>query len=95
MEEKEYPVLEEEGGKDVACEPVATVAVPLTGVHDAITNDELDELDWSHFPSQGPFSEEEAVARIDEFEEQLRNGQVEWITIGDLHAELKKLHPWL
>ena len=47
------------------------------------------------FPSQGPFSEEEAVARIDELEEQLRNGQVEWITIDDLHAELKKRHPWL
>ena len=47
------------------------------------------------FPSQGPFSEEEAVARIDEFEEQLRNGLVEWITIDDLHAELKKRHLWL
>lgn len=47
------------------------------------------------FPSQGPFSEEEAVARIDELEEQLRNGQVEWITIDDLHAELKKRHLWL
>lgn len=95
MEEKKYPVIEEEEGKDVACEPVATVAVPLTDVDDPITDDELDELDWSRFPSQGPFSEEEAVARIDEFEEQLRNGQVEWITIDDLHAELKKRHPWL
>ena len=61
----------------------------------AVADDDLDNLDWDRFPSQGPFSEEEAIARIDEFEEQLRNGQVEWITIDDLHAELKKRHPWL
>ena len=34
MEEKKYPVIEEEG-KDVACEPVATVAVGKAGAKNA------------------------------------------------------------
>ena len=95
MKEKKYPVIEEEEGKDVACEPVATAAVPLTDVDDPINDNEQDELDWSHFPSQGPFSEEEAVARIDEFEEQLRNGQVEWIPSEQAWEHLYNKFPWL
>ena len=28
-------------------------------------------------------------------EEELAQGKVRWIRVDDLHAELKKLHPWL
>ena len=42
----------------------------------------------------GPFSDEEAIARIEEAERDLADPS-KWITIDDLHAELKKLHPWL
>lgn len=58
-------------------------------------HDWIDDLDWSKFPSQGPFSEEEAIARIDQFEDDLANGRVKWIRVDDLHTGLKKLHPWL
>ena len=92
MEEKKYPALDEEDGKDVASEPVATATVPIS---DVTGNDEFEQLDWSHFPSQGPFSEEEAIARIDEFEEQLRNGQVEWIPSELAWAQLYTKYPWL
>lgn len=47
------------------------------------------------FPSQGPFSEEEAVARIDEFEEQLKKGQVEWIPSEQAWEHLYNNFPWL
>ena len=45
----------------------------MTEVHDWI-----DDLDWDKFPSSGPFSDEEAIARINRFEERLRKGEVKW-----------------
>ena len=42
-----------------------------------------------------PVFEEEVIARIDKFEEELAKGEVKWIRVDDIHAELKKLHPWL
>lgn len=97
MEEKRYPILEEEQGGDIACEPIAEAATPVHIPADGVTevHDSIDELDWDRFPSYGPFSEEEAIARIDKFEEELAQGKVKWIRVDDLHSELKKLHPWL
>ena len=97
MEEKRYPPFEDEQGIDMACEPIAEVATPANMSVDGVTavHDWTDDLDWDRFPSYGPFSEEEAVARIDEFEKQLAKGEVKWIRVDNLHAELKKLHPWL
>lgn len=97
MEEKRHPILDEEEGLDMACEPVSAVEVGTTKTADGVTivHDWIDDLDWNRFPSHGPFSEEEAIARIDEFEEELANGQVSWIRIDDVHSALKKRHPWL
>lgn len=97
MEEKKYPKREEEESVGMVNEPVAEpiVASPQTKDGIATVRDWIDDLDWDKFPHHGPFSEEEAIARIDEFEKELENGQVEWIRIDDIHAELKKLHPWL
>ena len=103
MEEKRYPILEEEDGVGRACEPaVGSMAAFSTyddggmSYDDDIASDEdLEKLDWDKFPCFGPFSEEEAIARIDKFEEDLANGKVKWIRIDDIHSELKKRHPWL
>ena len=101
MEEKRYPTIEEEEGMDMCSEPVVE---PVQGYESVTTkrpdgtvevHDWIDDLDWSRFPSQGPFSEEEAIARIDRFEERLAKGEVKFVRVDDLHAELKKLHPWL
>lgn len=100
-EEDEITRLERDTACFRACEPgVDSMAAVATyddmSYDDGIASDEeLDKLDWSKFPSFGPFSEEEAIARIDEFEKELAEGKVEWIRIDDIHAELKKLHPWL
>ncbi len=96
MEEKRYPILGEEESVGMVSEPTSGLAVAFTTYDDGSTSDEESEkLDWDRFPSYGPFSEEEAIARIDEFEGHLAKGEVEWIKIDDLHAKLKKLHPWL
>ncbi len=61
---------------------------------DIASDEELDNLDWSRFPSFGPFSEEEAIARIEEAEKDLEDPS-KWIRIDDIRAELRKRHPWL
>lgn len=97
MEEEKYPILEEEESAGMVSEPLAAPVPdePIIANGIAEGHDWIDNLDWDKFPSYGPFSEEEAIARIDKFEERLAKGEVEWITVDDLHAELKKLHPWL
>ena len=101
MEETRYPQLNEEQGQDMACEPVAA---PVAD-YDTVTtrhadgtvevHDWIDDLDWSKFPSYGPFSEEEAIARIDQFEEELAKGQVTWISSEQAWAQIYEKFPWL
>ena len=98
MEEKRYPIMEEETGVDMASEPVAAVkAEPLRMTIDGETTDHgwIDDLDWDRFPSLGPFSEEEAIARIDKFEDDLANGRVKWISSEDAWQCLYEKYPWL
>lgn len=97
MEEKKYPVFEEEESVGMVNEPIAEAVVASPQSEDGVTtvHDWIDDLDWDKFPSYGPSSEEEAIARIDKFEEELAKGEVKWIRIDDIHAELKKRHPWL
>ena len=101
MKRKRYPQIDEEQGIDMCCEPVAEPMIDYavsatkragggTEVHDWI-----DDLDWSKFPSLWPFSEEEAIARIGEFEEQLAKGEVKWISSEDAWARLYQKYPWL
>lgn len=100
-EENKISQLERDTACFRACEPGADSMAALATYDgasyddDIASDEELDNLDWSKFPSFGPFSEEEAIARIDEFEKELAEGKVKWIRIDDIHAELKKLHPWL
>lgn len=95
MEEKRYPVFEEEENVGMASEPIAAPVADYMPV-DAVAADQdwIEDLDWDKFPSFGPFSDEEAIARIKQAEKDLKDPS-KWITIDDLDAELKKLHPWL
>ena len=80
----------------MACEPaVESVAVfpSVNGV--TVVHDWIDDLDWNKFPSLGPFSDEEAIARIDKFEERLAKGQVHWTSAEDFDKELFAEFPWL
>ncbi len=97
MEEKRYPHIDEEQGIDMASEPVAEVAATPTNSVDNITevHDWIDDLDWDRFPILGPKTAEEAIARIDRFEEELAKGEVKWISSEDAWAELHEKYPWL
>lgn len=44
--------------------------------------------------SNGPFSEEEAIARIDRFEERLEKGEVKWVTSEEVTNHLYEKFPW-
>lgn len=100
MEEKRYPDIEEEQSIGLCREPAVeylreyetvTTRRPegTVGVHDWI-----DDLDWSRFPSYGPFSEEEAIARIKEAEKDLDDPS-KWITAEELDRQLYAKFPWL
>lgn len=96
MEEKRYPTVEEENVGGKVSEPIAA-PVPDTMSVDSMTevHDWIDDLDWDKFPSFGPFSDEEAIARIDRFEERLRKGEVKWISSEQMWEELYSKYPWL
>ena len=95
MEEKRYPTVEEDFEGKVS-EPIAA-PVPDTMSVDGMTevHDWIDDLDWDKFPSFGPFSDEEAIARIDKFEERLRKGEVKWTSSEQMWEELYSKYPWL
>lgn len=102
MEEKRYPTIEEvddgeyqSSGIDMACESPAAVAVetkPADGITEV--HDWIDDLDWDRFPSLGPFSEEEAIARIEEAERDL-NDPSKWISSEQMWERLYNRFPWL
>ena len=96
MEEKRYPKFDEEkfGGK--VCEPIAApVPDTMSASGVAEVHDWIDDLDWDKFPSFGPFTDEEAIARIDRFEERLKKGEVKWTPSEQMWEEIYSKYPWL
>ena len=94
MEEKRYPTAEESFEGKVS-EPIAA-PVPDTMSVEGMTevHDWIDDLDWDKFPSFGPFSDEEAIARIEEAERDLKDPS-KWVTSEQMWENLYKKYPWL
>ena len=59
-----------------------------------ILDEDLEKLDWDKFPSFGPFSEEEAIARIEEAEKDLEDPS-KWIPSEAAWDYLYEKYPWL
>lgn len=97
MKEKKYPILDEEENIDVASEPaVATSATQCSQVQSVHTGcDFIDDLDWDRLPILGPKTEEEAISRIDEFEEKLAKRQVKWYSSEEVDRMLYEKYPGL
>ena len=97
MEEKKYPSFEDEENIGMVCEPIAEAAVDYQHATGGVTtvHDWIDDLDWDKFPSMGPFTDEEAIARIDRFEERLAKGEVKWVTSEEVTRHLYEKFPWL
>lgn len=103
MEKKKHPIMEEEDHASMVCEPSAEAPAAFSTYDagsasydaDIASDEELDDIDWDRLPSLGPFSEEEAIARIDRFEERLAKGEVKWISSEDAWKQLYEKYPWL
>lgn len=96
MEEKRYPELDESEFVDMACEPIAATVAEVPKSENGVVkvHDWIDDLDWDRFPSLGPFSEEEAIARIEEAERDLKDPS-KWISEEEFDKQLYERFPWL
>lgn len=90
MEEKKHPIFEEESVGMVS-EPIGTAVATET----CLVDDADEDLDWDKFPILGPKTEEEAIARIDKFEERLAKGEVKWYSSEEVDKMLYEKYPWL
>ena len=97
MKKKDYLQSAEDQGLNVVSEPVAgEVRSILHKAHgNAQKHDCIDDLDWNNLPVIGPSSEEDAIARIDKFEERLKNGQVKWYSSEEVDKQIYEKYPWL
>ena len=91
MEEKKHPIFEEEESVGMVSEPIGTDVATET----CLVDDADEDLDWDKFPILGPKTEEEAIARIDKFEEELAKGEVKWISSEEAWKQLHEKYPWL
>ena len=100
-EGKPYPQIDEEQVTDMCCEPVAepvadyAVSASSQANGHSEVHDWIDDLDWDRLPILGPKSEEEAIARIDRFEEKLAKGEVKWYSSDEVDKILCEKFPWL
>lgn len=101
MEEKRYPQIDEVQGTGMCsepiAEPVADYAVSTSNRANGHTevHDWIDDLDWDRLPILGPKTEEEAIARIDKFEEKLAKGEMKWYSSEEVDKMLSEKYPWL
>jgi hypothetical protein len=99
MEEKRYPIFEEESGMDKCCEPPVGYAATGSGYANTVetSDDETVDVaeDWD--PGIGPYSMEELNARIDEAEvfiEKAEKGDwSDWVTEEQSRANLYRKYP--
>jgi hypothetical protein len=93
MEEHKYPKPQQEEKTDLCKEPISvTSATSISRINS--TNDGIEDIDWEKIPNFGPFTEEEALARIEQAEADL-NDPSKWINAEDFNKELLKSFPWL
>lgn len=79
----------------VCSEPAVSVAVTPSHNGISVIHDEIDDLNWERFVGYGPFSDEEAIERIDKFEQRLKDGQVNWTPSEEFDRQLFEEFPWL
>ena len=94
MEEKKYPVIEEEDSYGVmaAAEPAVAYTVNQVALsqHERIPFEYPKDYD----PGIGPYSIKEMNERIDRAERD-RNNPAKWVRVDDFWAAMQKEHVWL
>ena len=95
MAKKDYVQSAEEQDVVTASEPAVATTVYSTKGSGHRHIEQNEDIDWNRLPSLGPFSEEEAIERIDKFEERLAKGQVKWYSSEEVDKILYEKYPWL
>jgi hypothetical protein len=78
---------------DKVGEPIVAVSTNYSGGITKV-HDEIDDLDWDHYPIFGPKTVEEAIARIDQAWKD-RNDPSKWMTSEQMWNHLYEKYPWL
>ena len=98
MDEKKYPIPEEEGNVGMASEPVAEYKATGSGYEGTVLDDDPMMSD-DYDPGIGPYTMEELNARIDEAEvfiEKAEKGDwSDWISSEEMTERLYQKYPWL
>ena len=103
MEEKRYPILEEEDGMGKVCEPAASYAATSIDYANNIQDEEDDFLDRIPVGKFGFYTDDPDVfeARMAEIEADLDEVEAgfedpdKWITSEQMHKDFLKMFPWL
>ena len=103
MEEKRYPILEEEDGVGKVCEPTAGYAATSIDYDNDILDEEDDFLDRIPVGKLGFYTDDPDVfeARIAEIEADLDEVEAgfedpeKWVTSEQMHKDFLKMFPWL
>lgn len=93
MEEKRYPIIEEEDG--YGCMTAAEPAVALaTNAYPYLNEQESFDYPDDYDPGVGPYTMAELNARIDRAEHDISDPS-KWIQVDDYWDAMRKEHPWL
>jgi hypothetical protein len=98
MGENRYPIIEEETGIDMCCEPPVGYAATGSGYANTVETDVVDVADsWD--PGIGPYNMEDLNARMDEAEAYIAKAEQgdwsDWVTESQSRANLYSKYPWL
>ena len=105
MEEKRYPILEEEEGVGMVSEPVVGYTATGSGYANTIVDDEESEdilnnapLGTLGFYTDDPKEFEARMAEIEADLDEVEAGYEDpekWVTAEQMNANLRKRFPWL
>ena len=103
MEEKRYPIIEEEDGTCKVCEPAAGYAATSIDYANNMLDEDDDIFDRIPVGKLGFYTDDpdEFEARIAEIEADLDEVEAgfeapeKWITSEQMHKDFLKMFPWL
>ena len=84
---------EEQSSK--ASEPLAAAPISGNAISGVVSvHDDIDDLNWDHYPIFGPKTAEEAITRVNQAWED-RNDPSKWRTSEDMWNQIYEKYPWL
>ena len=100
MEEKKYPVFEEEESTGMCCEPAVGYAATGSGYANTLVEPEEQVVTVPvgrlGFYTENPDEFEARIAEIEADVERAEQGdESDWLTAEEFDVELKKEFPWL